>query len=65
MPRKPISLGRADVRALAYPSYYSLAEQDDARLKLRALLGQSESELDSERRRRDRHPAESVTETTE
>jgi hypothetical protein len=50
------------LRPLAYPDYFSLGEQADARAKLQKVLGGSDAELDAERRKRERSPAESVTE---
>src|SRR6266545_8066525 len=53
------------LRPLVYPDFHSLGEQADARLKLQAVLGDNEADLDRERRSRERHPTEVVTMVTD
>jgi hypothetical protein len=61
MPMKPPDQGPPLFLApLAYPDFYSLAEQDDARRAVREHIGWTEAQLDRMRRERGRSPAENV-----
>jgi hypothetical protein len=62
MPRKPVTVERADIHALAYPEFYSLGQQADARDNLRALLGDSVADLDQKRRVEQGEPVMANTE---
>jgi hypothetical protein len=65
MPLPESKLKGADwLRPLAWPEYFSVAEQSVARVKLQSVLGHTAAELEAERRERLSEPAQNVTEGT-
>jgi hypothetical protein len=62
---QPLSVEREELHPLVYPDHYSVRQQSDARDKLRALLSDTEADLDRKRRERDLGPEQNVTSGTD